>query len=326
MKLRLLDYLACPACGGDLALDPACERQGAEIVCGTLRSACGRAFPIRDSIPILLVGNQSLLERKTAASFGYEWNSFPSLFPAYRDNFLEYIRPLGADFFRGKSVLDAGCGNGRHSYWAARFGAPDVIAMDFSDAVFAARHNTKTLDAVHVVQGDIMHPPFKPGIFDFVFSIGVLHHLPDPEGGFSLLTRHVRRGGTFAIWVYGRLHNFSNVHIYETLRLVTRHLPHPFLRYLSHIPAFGVHCLNYVYAALSRVSFGRPLARFVPFSYYARFPFAVKANDAFDVFSAPRSTYWLKPQIEAWYQHTGFASFAVSYLRKKGLKAFGTRP
>ncbi len=170
-----------------------------------------------------------------------------------------------------------------------------------------------------------MHPPFKPGIFDFVFSIGVLHHLPDPERGFSILARHVRPGGTFAIWVYGRVHNFSNVYLYETLRIVTRHLPPSLLRCLAYAPALGVQCLNCLHAAISRIPLLRRFASSIPFSYYARFPFAVKVNDAFDVFSAPRSTYWRKSEIEAWYARAGFFPFAVSYLRKKGLKAFGTR-
>lgn len=311
MKERLLDYLACPACRGDVAFKEEPLREGAEIMRGTLACACGMAFAVREGVPVMLMGGLSPIEGRTAESFGYEWEKFPELFPQYRHNFLEYVRPLTEPFFAGKTVLDAGSGNGRHAYFASRFGARDVIAMDIGRAAYVTARNTAQCGNVHAVQGDIMRPPFKKGIFDIALSIGVLHHLPDPEGGFRSIARLVRKGGTLAIWVYGRAHNISNVYVYEFLRIFTRMIPHPILYRLSYIPAACVQLMN-----LFRIPF---------FTYYRRFPFRTKVNDAFDVFSAPRSTYWRKHEIESWYANAGFASYAVSYLRKKGLKAFGKR-
>jgi len=42
---ELLDILACPACKADIRLE------GDRIVCTT----CGRKYPIRDGIPIMLI-------------------------------------------------------------------------------------------------------------------------------------------------------------------------------------------------------------------------------------------------------------------------------
>jgi len=54
---------------------------------------------------------------------------------------------------------------------------------DLSEAVETAHEVLAGLPNAHVVQGDIHHPPFRLGAaggeFDFVYSIGVLHHLPD---------------------------------------------------------------------------------------------------------------------------------------------------
>ena len=326
MKKSLLEYIACPICRGDLLLTSDCVEDGGEIVSGALRCRCGKSFPVHHGVPILLVGGLSSLEQKTARSFGYEWERFSALCSAYRMNFLHYISPIAEDFFAGKAVLDAGSGNGRHAYWTARFGARDVIAMDFGDAAFVTQKNCADMPNVHVVQGDILHPPFKNGAFDYVFSIGVLHHLPDPEAGFRSLVPLVRLRGTLSIWVYGRANNISNVYIYETLRVLTRHIPHPSLYVLAYVPAFGVQCMNWLYLVCARMPLVRRIAHHIPFSYYANFPFYVKVNDTFDVFSAPRSTYWRKKEIEAWYASAGFTNYAVSYLRKKGVKAFGLRP
>jgi hypothetical protein len=57
------------------------------------------------------------LKKKTADSFGFEWTKFHQL--KSEKGFLEFIGPIDKDFFKGKLVLDAGCGNGSYSYYSA---------------------------------------------------------------------------------------------------------------------------------------------------------------------------------------------------------------
>mgnify|MGYP003331827636 CR=1 FL=1 len=47
----------------------------------------------------------------------------------------------------------------------------------------------------HVVQGDLDRPPVKRGVFDFVYSFGVLHHVPEAPRTFHTLTELVKPGG-----------------------------------------------------------------------------------------------------------------------------------
>ena len=130
---------------------------------------------------IVQSNDTQILKKKTADSFGFEWTKFHQL--KSEKGFLEFIGPIEKNFFPGKFVLDAGCGNGSYSYYAASYGA-EVIAIDFSKAISVAQENTKDMN-VQVVRADITHPPFKEGSFDYIFSIGVLHHLPEPETGFQ---------------------------------------------------------------------------------------------------------------------------------------------
>ncbi len=363
MKTRLLNLLTCPACKHTLTLQPLLK-EGDEIVSGLLSCAgCGQWFPILRGIPRMLLGelrnnlvltlhseflttyrsqlpseivtswDEALrssaykedLKIKTAQSFGYEWTTFHTMCDAYRQNFLDYIHPLNESFLKGKVVLDAGCGVGRHTYWAAQFGAKEVIGMDLSNAVEASAENTKVFSNVHIVQGDIYNPPFRE-VFDYVMSIGVLHHLPDPEKGFASLLPTLKKDGTISIWVYGRRYNISNVYIYETLRLITRKIPHRLLHTLCYLPAIGVAGCNVLYKLLQRSRITKPLASLVPFKVYASFPFIVKVNDAFDVFATPKSTYWKIEEIQDWYKRAGLKDYSVTYLRKKSLKAYGILP
>jgi SAM-dependent methyltransferase len=77
-----------------------------------------------------------------------------------------------------------------------------AVGIDLSAAVDAARRNFRDDPNVLIVQGDLLKPPFKEGVFDGGFSIGVLHHTPAPETGFKALARSVREDGWVACCVY----------------------------------------------------------------------------------------------------------------------------
>src|SRR6266705_4349636 len=136
----ILETIRCPACHGRLAVfDDRIEGNGDRYYkCAT----CSEQFPTIRGVPRLLLSplRRALLandatERndnpqiRTAFSFGYEWSRFPEMYQEWEQTFFDYMQPHGAEFFYGKKVLDAGCGNGRFAYYAARHGA-EVWAID----------------------------------------------------------------------------------------------------------------------------------------------------------------------------------------------------
>jgi SAM-dependent methyltransferase len=182
----------------------------------------------------------------TAGAFGWEWQTFERLHDdaTYTQQFLDWIWPLDPGFFRGKVVLDAGCGMGRFALVASRFGAREVLAVDLSTAVEAAARNTAHLPNVHVIQADISRLPLRPAALDFSYTIGVLHHLPDPEAGFHALVRHLRPGGAIFAWVYGRENNTWLVRYVNPVRIgLSSRLPRPVLYLLAGALAAGLHPL-----------------------------------------------------------------------------------
>ncbi len=255
------------------------------------------------------------LKEHTASSFGYEWSKFDDIFPEYEQNFLDYIAPIDKKFFKEKLVLDAGCGAGRHSHFAAKYGAV-VIAFDLgAGAVKSTIKNTKGLPVI-VKQADIYNLPLQwSNRFDYVFCIGVLHHLPDPQGGFEKLVRTVKLGGTISIWVYGRRNNNLALYLYEPLRKITTRIPHKILYILSFMGAL-------VFDAMNRIK--------VPIlEHYARFPFQTKWNDVFDMLSAPQARYYNVSDIQEWFTQAGLKDIQVSYRmmdgRASGIKGLGVK-
>lgn len=229
------------------------------------------------------------LKERTAESFGYEWAKFHDIYAEYEANFMGYIAPISKGFFKGKLVLDAGCGAGRHSYFAAKYGAR-VVAIDLSEkSVQSTKNNLVGFDA-EVLQDDLCTFEYTEK-FDYVFSIGVLHHLPDPQAGFNHLVSMVKPGGTISIWVYSQEDNWLALHLYEALRKITTRIPHKILYYLSYIPAVTVEVCNRLNLPI--------------FRYYKKFPFKTKLNDAFDVFSAPSAKYYRLEDIYGWFRSAG---------------------
>jgi SAM-dependent methyltransferase len=85
---------------------------------------------------------------------------------------------------------------------ARRFPDVAVVAMDFSDTVAELAERAHAPANLHAVQGDVTRPPFKPGAFANVTSIGVLHHTADTYRAFGGIAPLVRPGGCLGIWIY----------------------------------------------------------------------------------------------------------------------------
>ncbi len=259
----------------------------------------------------------------TADSFSYEWNNIYEENSFEKQNFLHFLSPfIKEEDLKGKKLLDAGCGSGRFTKQAALCQAEVVIGTDVGRSPLGAFHLTKDLPNVCIVEADLYQMP-TPRFADLTFCLGVLHHLPRPQDGFKSLTGTVRPGGKYLIWVYNRRHNFRAVYIFETLRLATRHIPRPLLFKLCYAPGAAVHGINRLTRLCDRLG-AKKLARKIPFSYYANFPFSMKLNDAFDVLATPKSNYYYVEEIQRWFREAGLNDSQFYEHPEAGITAAGT--
>ena len=302
MKERLLQYLACPSCGAELSLSNT-EHAGREIISGELRcGGCQSTFPISSGVPRFADPERDEEQRATAENFGAQWLVFDQVQEHHEKQFLDWIAPVTRDFVRDKVVLEGGCGKGRHTRLVGLWGARDVIGIDLSMAVEAAYRNTKDLPNVHIIQADIYRLPLKRR-FDYAFSVGVLHHLPDPRGGFDSLVKHVKPGGSVSAWIYGRENNGWIVHIINPLREhFTSKLPPRLLYFISYIPAVILYVvLKLVYAPLAQTGLKRYLFYADYLSYISQFPFVEIHHIVHDHLTAPVAFYIRREEFARWF-------------------------
>jgi len=309
VRVRLLDLVACPRCGsGPFALT-ATQEEGPEIVEGRLVCpGCGATFPIHGGIPRLLPSPAAVSDdaQRTVDRFGKQWNDFDFIGPHYEKQFLGWISPNTSESFRDQIVLEGGCGKGRHSALMARWGAKDVLAIDLGSAVEAAYRNTRSHPNVHVIQADLFHLPVKEKSVDTAFSVGVLHHTPDPRGAFDQLVSRVRPGGRAIAWVYGAENNEWITRYVDPIRQrVTSHLPHRALRSLATLPAMAVYAASRgIYAPLQKGPLGvvgKRLFYQAYMTHLAAFPFPEVHSIVHDHLTPALAEYIKRGDFEAWF-------------------------
>jgi SAM-dependent methyltransferase len=329
MKKELLADLVCPISSEPLRLiaELGDDVETGELIC----TGCGHRWQIRAGIPRLVPPDIGAQQRDTARAFGWQWQHFSEMHPEFEGQFLDWLHPITPDFFQGKRVLDAGCGTGRHAYFSASYGAREVVALDLSGAVEAARHNLAQFENVHVLQGDLLRPPVRRvvagGGFDFVYSIGVLHHLPDPYAGFRSLLRYVRSGGTIAVWVYGHESNGFVRNVVEPLRRLSTRLPPSLIRGLAWPLAIGFHAAaKGVYGPLSATGAGRALPLSEYMASVGNFSFRQNYGIVFDQLAAPTAAYIKGQELESWFEESGLEDVHVSHRHGNSWRGQGRVP
>ena len=330
MKEKLLAYLACPVCGGEIELAPGAARAGAEVMEGELLcAACARRFPVVRGVPRF--ADLSAVEAEkaaTAENFGWQWQHFTQEDEQYAAQFLGWIAPVEPEFFRGKVVLEGGCGKGRHTQLAARWGARDIVGVDLSAAVETAFAATRELENAHIVQADIYNLPVRRA-FDYAYSVGVLHHLPDPRAGFRALAAKVKEGGHLSAWVYGAENNEWITRWVNPLReRVTSRMPQNALLHLSKLPTAALYAATkLVYGPLNRSPRGATLARHLFYNDYlkaiSRFGWREQHTIVFDHLVAPTAFYITRAEFEDWWREIGARDTAIGWHNSNSWRGWG---
>jgi SAM-dependent methyltransferase len=142
-------------------------------------------------------------------NFGKQWNRFREVQldsvttkSESHDRFFAETGWTPAEI-KGKLLLDAGCGAGRFAEVALEAGAR-VVAVDMSEAAWASRETLDRFsnDDYLVLRADLFDLPLRANVFDGIYSLGVIHHTPDPLEAIRRLTRLLAPGGRLSTWIY----------------------------------------------------------------------------------------------------------------------------
>jgi ubiquinone/menaquinone biosynthesis C-methylase UbiE len=252
---------------------------------------------------------------RTIAGFGDEWSRFDQsgadteelkrLFDSYFAIFPWRELPANAE------GVDVGCGSGR---WA-RFVAPRVASLQCvdasSEALAVAKRNLADQPNVDFTCASVGSLPFEDGRFDFGYSLGVLHHVPDTLAGLRECVRTLKRGAPFLLYLYYALDNrpawFRGVwKASDALRRVVSRLPSTLKHVAADATAVGVYW-PLARAALVSEKLGLNVSS-VPLSAYRRHTFYIMRNDALDRLGTPLEQRFSREQIRVMMEDVGLTN------------------
>ena len=211
--------LRCPETMDPLTLVEATLRdEDGEILTGTLKGVTqGKTYPIENGIP--------RFTEKTGynRTWDFKWTridrgrglNYRMIDPDHPSG-MQYDNIYDRNAYDGRAlkhmrdrlVLDIGCGVGQYAIRSLRdSGARKVVGMDLTRGVDMFRkimleRFPQFKRRLLLVQASVFKVPFAPETFDYVYSLGVLHHTGETRDAIRSACRLVKEGGEVNIWVY----------------------------------------------------------------------------------------------------------------------------
>jgi SAM-dependent methyltransferase len=261
------------------------------------------------------------IDTETVRGFGQEWSTFSqeSLGHAERAELFGKYFSLIDWSKRPKRALDMGCGSGRWDVLAAPLVDELVAADASSEALLVARRNIEAPN-VSFVECTPDTVPFPNGYFDLIFSLGVLHHVPETAGAIRSLVGKLCPGGTLLLYLYYAFDNrptwFRAIwKVTDLVRRLISSLPFSVRYVLSQLIALCV------YWPLARTAKYFSVSDSWPLRFYAERSFYVMRTDALDRFGTKLEKRFTKQQIaemlnSAGLEDTHFSGSAPYWLCK----------
>ena len=325
-KVQCSEFCAfknCPVRDGNITPNDCTECYSHEVIEAELVSESGKRYPVVGGIPRLLSEATTDFIKKNKESFSLEWKYFQFGERNWGQD-IEFrkglfLKALGAKpkDLCGKVILDAGCGSGLLSMEMANSFGMEVVGLDLASGVERA-YAKNTNPFVYFIQGSVLEPPIRSETMDYVYCAGVLVTLPSSRTGFNALSRCVKVGGKYFIWLYHPLERHRNTGDYtrEVLydwirRRVTSRLPIRLqeLFYLSLLPFYFLKraILNPSKTVKEKRTWREKMQGFV------------------DHFSPMYMNRHTEEEAFAWYRDKGFAEVTTTYNEQYGFGVRGVR-
>jgi SAM-dependent methyltransferase len=143
---------------------------------------------------------------RTINDFGEQWLQYSDNEGYYGslELFSDILSPfLEPKDIKGCRVAEIGSGTGRIVNMLLEAGVQHIVAVEPSNAFAVLVRNIRNSEKVTCLKitGDQL-PAY--GDLDYIFSIGVLHHIPNPGSVVEVAYKALRPGGHFLVWLYGK--------------------------------------------------------------------------------------------------------------------------
>jgi ubiquinone/menaquinone biosynthesis C-methylase UbiE len=268
-------------------------------------------------INIFNIGGKNI-DKKVIDEFGDEWLKFYE----HDDDLVEkggseYFDILNNEMVNATTyALDIGCGTGRWTKYLStkvRF----IEAVDPSSAIFAADKLLGNIKNVRLSQASIETLPFADETFDFVMSIGVLHHIPDTRTALNDCVKKVKIGGYFFVYLYYNLEKRGPFYtalfkLSDLIRRIVSRLPGKLKHFVCDVLAI-IFYMPFILAGRFFKFLGfTDLAKRMPLHGYQNRSFFMVRNDTLDRFGTRLEQRFSEQEIFEMMKSAGLTDIVIS--------------
>ena len=254
----------------------------------------------------------------TVEAFGDEWTKFNSFTDKEIDDIAttHYFDIIPQEWITNKQILDVGCGTGRWTKYVAKYAA-SVDAVDPSKAIETAAQLLSDCTNVRLSRTSVDGLPFADNSFDFVFSLGVLHHIPDTQLAMKQCVAKLKPSGHFLVYLYYRFDNrgvfFKGIfRLSDLIRKAISRAPVSIKNFCCDVIAVTVYMPLVWAGAFLKLIGLRKLAEKMPLHFYVGKTFNVIRNDARDRFGTPLEQRFTKNEIQLMMESAGLTDIVFS--------------
>jgi len=259
------------------------------------------------------------IDPKTVSSFGEEWNAFHGF--SESDIIIsgdKYFDIVTDEMLNKESlVIDIGCGSGRFiKYLKGRY--KKIVGLDPSSAIFVADNLLGEDGSIELVQASTDNIPYPDSYFDFGYSLGVFHHIPDTQKALSDSVKKIKPGGYFLLYLYYSLDNrpFYFRFFYwlsNLVRLGVSKLPSKPKRRVCNVLAVSFYMPFVLLCRFLRwLGVSEKIRKHIPLQAYESQSFYVIRNDSLDRFGTPLEQRFTKKQVLEMMARTGLTDIVFS--------------
>ncbi len=253
MHKKFLKILKCPNTNKNLLLDIIKEKNNLVEEGYLFTDDNKNRYIIKNGIPRFINSNNY------SKSFGWQWkkwakvqfeeNNIGKPMQNHTSNMFSSITEIDYNKLNNDYILEIGCGSGRFLDLLKEKNCT-IIGIDNSESIDVTNYNLQEVDRSRLllVQCDTYKLPFKDSSFHHIYTIGVLHHTPNPKKIIENIFKILKTKGSFSLTVYNKNSYYSlpNVNMWRK-----------FFNLLN--PIFGFYpALIYSYFTVSIL---RPIAR-----------------------------------------------------------------
>lgn len=262
---------------------------------------------------------ESNIDWTTVESFGEEWSKFSSFQESQLanagDDYFVLLKDTHID--KNSLVLDVGCGTGRWSRYLSNK-VKFIEGIDPSKAALVASEYLADKKNVRISIAEVSDIPFEDEHFDLVFSLGVLHHIPDTAKALKDSVKKVKKGGYFLVYLYYSLDNKGLVfktlfHLSNAIRFIVSKLPNGIKHFVCDLLAVLFYAPLVSLAKIIRKTFpSKKWYTKIPLSYYSDKSFNIMRNDSLDRFGTPLEQRFSRKEIYNMMEEAGLTDIRFS--------------